>query len=219
MKILRVNSIFSSINGEACNRHQGSLCTFIRLQGCNLRCQYPCDTPGSQEIKAGKKMTIDQIIRKVNKLKNVNVTITGGEPLLQSDGLIDLVAALRHNHYISIETNGSIRIPYWESVTWVADYKLPSSRMEGNMNINNYQQLTCCDLIKFVITDRKDFDRAMELISLFLLYEIKVNFVFSPSSGSIESAEMLVKWMLEKPILKKEGAVLSLQLHKIIGVS
>ena len=37
---MKVHSIFSSINGEISASHQGSLCTFIRLAGCNLKCSY-----------------------------------------------------------------------------------------------------------------------------------------------------------------------------------
>lgn len=40
MNTLNVHSIFPSINGEVNAYHQGSLCTFIRLAGCPLRCSY-----------------------------------------------------------------------------------------------------------------------------------------------------------------------------------
>ena len=45
-KIFSVNEIFSSIDGEGIRT--GYLTTFIRLNGCNLKCSY-CDTKYAQK--------------------------------------------------------------------------------------------------------------------------------------------------------------------------
>ena len=85
-----LNEIFSSIDGEGLR--QGELATFLRFAGCNLKCSY-CDTEYAQEKSKKKKKSIEDIFSIVAKLKNKNITITGGEPLLQSD-MITLVKKL-----------------------------------------------------------------------------------------------------------------------------
>ena len=91
---MRIHSIFKSINGEVNKYHQGSICIFIRLAGCSLRCKY-CDTVQAQSPDSGKEMNIDEIINEVVKFKNCyRITITGGEPLLQEAELEELVDRL-----------------------------------------------------------------------------------------------------------------------------
>ncbi|MFH1289849.1 MAG: polymorphic toxin-type HINT domain-containing protein, partial [Nanoarchaeota archaeon] len=80
-----------------------------------------CDTPYAQPLNSGKDMSIKEIISEV---KTKNVTITGGEPLLQKDDLFYLIQALLNkNKNISIETSGvyPIIIGYPE-VSWVMDW-------------------------------------------------------------------------------------------------
>ena len=123
--ILQVNEIFESISGEAGWFPQGSWCTFVRLQGCNLHCQW-CDTKKALDHFAGMKMSVDEIVA---QCKTPRVLITGGEPLMQIDGLEVLLEALieKADKHVQVETNGSFSIPRWEGVEWVVDYKPPSS--------------------------------------------------------------------------------------------
>ena len=83
---LKVNEIFKSIQGES--SYAGLPCTFIRLTGCNLRCNY-CDTVYAYE--KGIVMTLEEILMDVELLGCSLVEITGGEPLLQSEvsGLVE----------------------------------------------------------------------------------------------------------------------------------
>lgn len=49
---MKIHSIFQSINGEVTSSYQGSICTFIRFQGCNLQCPYCFGvTPGKHNPK------------------------------------------------------------------------------------------------------------------------------------------------------------------------
>lgn len=70
-----LNEIFSSIDGEGLR--QGELATFLRFAGCNLKCSY-CDTEYAQEKSNGNEKSIEDIFSIVAKLKNKNITITGG---------------------------------------------------------------------------------------------------------------------------------------------
>ena len=61
------------------------------MQGCPLRCIY-CHNPDTWQIDGGTPVTVDEIIDEFNKnrpfYKNGGITVTGGEPLLQTDFLI-----------------------------------------------------------------------------------------------------------------------------------
>src|ERR1700726_4361093 len=78
---LVVNEIFLSIQGES--TYAGRPCAFVRLTGCNLRCNY-CDT--EYAFYEGHKMTVAEIIEQLDRYGCRLVEITGGEPLLQ-DGV------------------------------------------------------------------------------------------------------------------------------------
>jgi len=216
-----VNEIFSSINGEVCFEYQGSLCTFIRLAGCNFA-EHPCkwcDTPRSLRKESGVSMTIEDIMHKVMEHKNENVTITGGEPLCQEKELRKLIKELHLvDKSVSIETNGSFEIPDWRHlgwISWVVDYKLPSSGNEGHMNIKNFRNLDGGDFVKFVVTDRRDFDRAV-IVYKELAKNLCVTPVFSPCP--IENANELHEWMQGENLLKAVGAILSVQIHKMFNL-
>lgn len=63
------------------------------MQGCPLRCLY-CHNPDTWEIGTGEEITAEEVLSEFNKnrsfYKNGGITVTGGEPLLQVDFLIDL---------------------------------------------------------------------------------------------------------------------------------
>ncbi|MBP7585552.1 MAG: radical SAM protein, partial [Spirochaetes bacterium] len=76
---LMVSEIFRSIQGETTRAGFPSL--FIRLAGCNLRCDW-CDTEYARE--GGTPMTVSDIIARVKEAGGFDhVTVTGGEPLCQ----------------------------------------------------------------------------------------------------------------------------------------
>jgi 7-carboxy-7-deazaguanine synthase len=169
-------------------------------------------------------MKVREIVREVVKLNTINVTITGGEPLLQK-GTPNLIRKLSfHGKKVSIETNGTVFIPLIsdsERVKWVVDYKLPSSGYENEDVIyKNFRNLLSHDFVKFVVADRKDFDRAVEVIPLIrneVSYSFGPKFALSPVWGSLKP-ETLAQWMIKNEELCKIGAIYSLQIHKILSV-
>ena len=78
---MKVVEKFISINGEG--RRAGELAVFIRFQGCNLRCSY-CDTMWANEADCPyTDESTKEIVNFVLQSQIKNVTLTGGEPLLQ----------------------------------------------------------------------------------------------------------------------------------------
>lgn len=210
----KIAEIFSSINGEG--RKAGQTAAFVRFTGCNLNCSY-CDTKWANEPDAKyTQMTADGILSEVQKSGAVNVTVTGGEPLIQPD-VKDLIVLLGEKGFeVEIETNGSVDISEYAALSprpaFTLDYKLISSGMEGSMLTENYALLDPeRDAVKFVSGSREDLERAAEVIKKYRLTEKCAVFI-SPVFGGIDPSE-IVAFMLEK---KLNGVRLQLQLHKLI---
>ena len=204
---------FVSINGESVRA--GEPAVFIRFRGCNLNCTY-CDTSWANTSKApAQMMEADEIAAYVAETGIKNVTLTGGEPLLQKD-IYELIECLMKNgSRVEIETNGSVSIkelsqkPY--RAVFTLDYKLPCSGMEAHMLTENYEYLCADDAVKFVSGSISDLERAAQIIENYKLTE-KCRVYLSPVFGSIEPAQM-VEFMLEH---KLNDVRLQLQLHKFI---
>lgn len=210
---MRVNEIFKSIDGEGLRT--GELTTFIRLAGCNLRCSY-CDTCYALKNSNGTEMSVDEIVKKAKKMGYRNITLTGGEPLIYKD-VDDLISKLCENgFYVNIETNGSVPIDKYilnKNILITMDYKLPSSGVEKNMNLNNLEKLRENDVLKFVI-GKDDFDKLKQVIEN---YSIKSYIYLSPVFGEIEPFEIVdfMKIMHTQGIDTSKMRV-QVQLHKII---
>ena len=104
---MRVVEKFVSINGEGIK--QGQLSVFIRFAFCNLRCVY-CDTLYSLINPKYEEESIDKLVEFILSTGVKNVTLTGGEPLIQPDigKLLETLSELNLN--VEIETNGSVSI-------------------------------------------------------------------------------------------------------------
>jgi len=83
----------------------------IFMQGCPLRCKY-CHNRDTREFSLGKKYAVSEVVEKVEKYKaymgnDGGVTVTGGEPLLQIDFLIELFKRLKQiNIHTALDTSG-----------------------------------------------------------------------------------------------------------------
>ena len=103
--MLKIYETFSSIQGES--TRAGIPCFFIRLAQCNLRCSY-CDTKRAQTLQNSREMPVEDLLKQARDSRLDLVEITGGEPMLQSEGVCRLAEGLiRQGHTVMIETNGS----------------------------------------------------------------------------------------------------------------
>ena len=109
MGVLRVVEVFDSLQGEG--YWTGVPMTFVRLAGCNavslgLGCTRWCDTPESWEPEAGEDMSIGEVLSRVRLPR---LCLTGGEPLLQLEAVMELVTAMHLKGVrVHLETNGSV---------------------------------------------------------------------------------------------------------------
>lgn len=217
MKKYSVVEHFASINGEG--RRAGQLAYFVRFKGCGLTCAY-CDTSWANEKDAPfEEMTAQQIYEDIKLSGITNVTLTGGEPLMQ-DGIKELIDILLADGRLNveIETNGSISLDKYipsdgaaRRPVFTMDYKLPSSDMEIMMLKTNFELLSREDTVKFVAGSAGDLERARDVIDIYKLTE-KCNVYISPVFGELDPAD-IVEFMKEN---RMNGVNLQLQLHKLI---
>lgn len=88
----------------------------IFMQGCPLKCKY-CQNRDTWELDKGEEYTVDDVIKQILRVKpyidssNGGVTVSGGEPLLQCDFLIEVFKRLKKlKIHTALDTAGSIRI-------------------------------------------------------------------------------------------------------------
>lgn len=203
---MKVCEIFPSIQGES--SLVGIPMLFIRLTGCNLRCTY-CDT--KYAYTKGEEYSTQEVLDKIKKYKFKYIEITGGEPLLQQE-VYELMDNLVNNFYVILETNGSISIEKVNPlVKIILDIKTPGSGMSDKNNFENLNFLKEEDEIKFVITDRMDYDWAKNFIKNHLIKTKEI--LFSPAFGFL-NPQNLAKWIIQDNL----NVRLNLQIHKYISV-
>lgn len=99
----------------------------VFMQGCHLKCKY-CQNRDTWDVSSPDSIecTTDEVLNKILKYKNYikasdgGVTISGGEPLLQPDFLIELFTKL-HEHCISTCIDTSGMFPLTDKIKKVID--------------------------------------------------------------------------------------------------
>jgi len=219
---MQIIEIYKSLQGES--THAGLPCVFVRLTGCNLRCNW-CDS--EYTFQGGRKMTIGEVLDEVMHLSPGGglVEITGGEPMLQEREVVPLMQALVEEGFkVLLETSGERpleRVPI--EVIKIVDVKCPDSGEGDTFHRENLETLTPNDEVKFVLSSRGDYDFAREFVERHDLVR-RVNAVlFSPafrkdatgtrdSSHCLLDPQQLAEWMIADNV----PARLGLQLHKFI---
>ncbi len=205
-EILRVNEIFLSLQGET--SRVGLPTVFVRLTGCPLRCSY-CDT--EYAFYNGENKSISSIIDSVADYGIQNVTVTGGEPLVQKKCLLLLGLLCDAGYSVSIETSGAQDISKVDArVVKILDVKTPGSGEEQKNNWANLDYLTCQDELKFVLCNEADYQWAIKTIQDYHLDQI-CPILFSPVYKELDPA-LLAEWVLRDRL----GVRVQIQLHKLL---
>jgi len=218
---MHIIEIYKSVQGES--TFAGLPCIFVRLAGCNLRCTW-CDS--EYTFTGGKKMTVDEVEAEVEKLAPVKlVEITGGEPMLQERELLPLMdRLLASGHTLLIETSGERPLEnVSKAVHKIVDVKCPGSGEGGSFHLPNLNALTPHDEVKFVISDRQDYEFARDFTREHGLEQRVNSVLFSPAfrkdagpardaANCIINPRVLVEWILDDGLNVRLG----LQIHKFI---
>lgn len=68
--------------------------TVIFFQGCDIHCK-GCQNPSSWDISKGKPYETDELVKLLReKVINKKITLSGGEPLMQKDAVLDIIKKL-----------------------------------------------------------------------------------------------------------------------------
>jgi 7-carboxy-7-deazaguanine synthase len=202
---LKISEIFFSAEGEGLR--QGEPAIFVRLSGCNLRCDF-CDTKYAWDD--GREMPLSLILSKIvgfrDKYKTSWVSLTGGEPLLQD--IRPLMNQLKKTGFkIKIETNGTL--PINSRVNWLS----VSPKPPAYFSTRDCRKMA--DEVKLVVTKN---------LSLAVVEKIRKDFLASvplllqPQSNQAWSYQK-AWWLFEKSL--KAGLKnirLSCQLQVIYGL-
>jgi 7-carboxy-7-deazaguanine synthase len=219
---MQITEIYKSIQGES--THAGLPCVFVRLTGCNLRCSW-CDS--EYTFTGGQRRTLEEVAAAVEQLSPEGgmVEITGGEPMLQEREVVPLMQRLLNSNYkVLLETSGERPLEHVPlGVIKIVDVKCPNSGEPDTFHIENLETLTPRDEVKFVLTDRADYEFARDFVKHHNLDQ-RVNAVlFSPAfskeaSGARDTSYCLLDpreladWMLADGVRARLG----LQIHKFI---
>jgi len=219
---MQITEIFKSIQGES--THAGLPCVFVRLTGCNLRCSW-CDS--EYTFTGGHRMALEEVLKEVEQLSPGGglVEITGGEPMLQEREVIPLMQKLVDSGYqVMLETSGERpleRVP--GDVVKIVDVKCPNSGEPNTFHVENLETLGPQDEVKFVISDRADYEFARDFAARHGLAQRVRAVLFSPAfrkdakgarsaSHCLLDPQELAEWMLADDV----SARLGLQIHKFI---
>ena len=219
---MQITEIYKSLQGES--TYAGLACVFVRLTGCNLRCSW-CDSEFS--FVGGKKMSVQEVLSEVARLSPNGglVEITGGEPMLQERDVIPLMELLLDADYqVLLETSGErplTRVP--KQVIKIVDVKCPHSGETDTFALENLKALRPHDELKFVLSDRTDYEFARDFVVQHGLDKRVNAILFSPAfeknasgtratSHCLLDPQELAQWILDDNV----PARLSLQIHKLI---
>lgn len=243
---LYVNEIYGPVfQGEGASLGAPSI--FLRLAGCNLTCNF-CDSKytwdwknfdkdkevrsmpvvdvaseiikidGAQLMPPNAAFVFNRIGLNVNMIPRVHLIITGGEPLLQQDGIVDLLKIFSGKFYFEIETAGTIA-PKQDLIQrvdqWNVSPKLSSSGNRFDDAIKSQALLQFSNLrssyFKFVVADtEKDF---LEIDGLVKGYGMK-NVYIMPEGMDAET--ILQRSREIAPLAVARGYHFTTRLHTLL---
>jgi 7-carboxy-7-deazaguanine synthase len=233
----RVSEIFTSIEGEGI--FVGKKTMFIRLSGCHLKCRW-CDTKYALPLDSGTDYQIDEIkdlIIKELRPFTYKVNFTGGEPLLQTEAVIELADFIKKQTKLKTYMESSCFdselfskvLPYIDICK--IEFKSDDSNVVEDEEYDNLllNEIRCLELavesnkvtyIKIVVTNSTNLESFKNLV-----YKISkrikpsdiLGFIIQPSFGIDQPTvnKLLDTYDIVEPMFPEVRIIP--QLHKDIG--
>jgi organic radical activating enzyme len=233
----RISEIFTSIEGEGI--FVGKKTLFIRLSGCHLKCRW-CDTKYALPLDSGIDYQIDEIkdlIIKELQPFTYKVNFTGGEPLLQTEAVIELADFMKKQTNLKTYMESSCFdselfskvLPYIDICK--IEFKTDDSKVVEDEEYDNLllNEIKCLELalesnkatyIKIVVTNSTNLESFKNLVYN-ISKKIKpsdiLGFVIQPSFGIDQPTvnKLLDTYDVVQPMFPEVRIIP--QLHKEIG--
>ncbi|MDW3654335.1 MAG: 7-carboxy-7-deazaguanine synthase QueE [Nitrososphaeraceae archaeon] len=233
----RVSEIFTSIEGEGI--FVGKKTLFIRFSGCHLKCRW-CDTKYALPLDSGTDYQIDEIkdlIIKELQPFTYKVNFTGGEPLLQTEAVIELADFVKKQTNVETYLESSCFdselfskvLPYIDICK--IEFKTDDSKVVEDEEYDNLilNEIKCLELavesnkatyIKIVVTNSTNLESFKNLVYN-ISKKIKpsdiLGFIIQPSFGIDQPTvnKLLDTYDIVQPMFPEVRIIP--QLHKEIG--
>ncbi len=216
-----ISEIFKSIQGEGI--YQGASQIFIRFSGCNLECTF-CDTLSKHQ----EEISLQELLNQLDRFSGYHsISLTGGEPLLQIDFLIELAHELKERGIlIYLETNGTLPENLMKIIDCLdiisMDFKLPSSTGLKPFWKEHYDFLKIAVnknvFIKAVVGPQTICDDINQAIKIIKQVDKKLLLVLQPQNPFELSLNQ--KLLILKNICTKHSINVKIthQMHKTLGI-
>jgi organic radical activating enzyme len=216
---LKISEIFESVQGEGVNIGKPSV--FLRTALCNLTCNW-CDTKYTWDWKnydyatEVKEMSIHDIKDQIEKSNKNHLVITGGEPLLQQDGLSKLLDELDSGYFVEVETNGTI-IPNNKLQDRVSQWNVSPKLSTSGNRFGTYEKDSCYrffaslknSYFKYVVKNENELQEVESLIDKYNIQRSRV--LLMPQATNKE--ELYSRGPLIKTLSSKHGLLYTTRLH------
>jgi len=197
--------IFTSLQGEGVGL--GEPAAFLRLAGCNLTCRW-CDTRYTWDWQAydpGEvtlRLKPEEVSQQISKLHPRYLVVTGGEPLLQQEELLQLLLLLDREVFIEVETNGTLLpredllplVSRWSVSPKLSNSEVPRERREVPQVLQFFSTLPS-SFFKFVMEEEGDLEELEDLLKEFDLPPEKV--ILMPQAQDRRTLARRSRWLAE----------------------
>lgn len=246
-KLGKISEVFASIQGEGYT--MGSMQLFIRTFGCNIRCRNcsvkehlePEDSftirpwPGQRMIRVINPISAKEFYEKIREAfpleKFHSVALTGGEPLFQTDFLLELLPYFKkENIPVFVETNGTLYNEFKQLKPlvslWSVDLKLSSkwglntkNLMKKHKKFFELMDHESC-YVRITLDSNDDAEHIFEQVNEFDLkkYSLVIQpFTKAPSHVNDWDTNTILEWIsLFSPLFSEVRWIP--QVHKLLRI-